>query len=122
MQVIEGRNIRPIQDVLHGFYAIDGYVQVAVHSEAGDTALATKAERGSLAPVWNKALAFADVALGNSVTVSLFDHKKLSADVLIGQVQALFKHSSHPLSYLIIIRPQPSPELCFGLLFKCMTT
>jgi len=86
MQVIEGKNFSPNHDLLHSFYTIDGYVQVTVNSEAGATSLATRSERGHVSPVWNQMLAFSDVALGNTFTVSLFDHKKLSSDVLLGQV------------------------------------
>jgi hypothetical protein len=86
MQVIEGKNISPNHDLLHSFYTIDGYVQVTVNSEAGATSLSTRSERGNVSPVWNQMLTFSDVALGNTLTVSLFDHKKLSSDVLLGQV------------------------------------
>ena len=84
--MIEGKNISPQYDLLHSFYTIDGYVQVTVNSEAGATSLATRSERGHMSPVWNQMLAFSDVALGNTFTVSLYDHKKLSSDVLLGQV------------------------------------
>ena len=85
--MIEGKNISPAYDLLQSFYTIDGYVQVAVNTESGVTSLSTKTERGNVAPVWNKMLAFSDVALGNTFTVSLYDHKKLSSDVLLGQVR-----------------------------------
>ena len=63
-------------------------MQVTVNSEAGVTSQTTKTERGNVAPVWNKMLTFSDVALGNTFTVSLFDHKKLSSDVLLGQASS----------------------------------
>lgn len=85
-QVIEGKNIAPSHDLLQSFYTIDGYVQVTVNSEVGVTSQSTNTGRGNMAPVWNKMLTFSDVALGNTFTVSLFDHKKLSSDVLLGQV------------------------------------
>lgn len=84
--MIEGKNFAPTHDLLQSFYTVDGYVQVTVNSEAGVTSQSTKAERGNVAPVWNKMLTFSDVALGNTFNVSLFDHKMLSSDVLLGQV------------------------------------
>lgn len=91
VQIIEGRNITPNSDLLQSFYTIDGYVQVTVNSEAGPTSLMTKTARGNVGPIWNKMLTFSDVALGNTFTVSLYDHKKLSADVLLGQASSCFK-------------------------------
>ena len=88
VQIIEGRNITPSNDLLQSFYTIDGYVQVTVNSESGPTSLMTKTARGNVGPIWNKVLTFADVALGNTFTVSLYDHKKLSPDVLLGQASA----------------------------------
>ena len=87
LQVIEGKNVVPQHDLLHSFYTLDGYVQVTVNTEAGPMSQNTKIERGNVAPVWNKMLTFSDVALGNTITISLFDHKKLSSDVLLGQVR-----------------------------------
>lgn len=84
--MIEGKNLAPIHDLLQSLYTINGYVTVTVNSEAGSTGQSTKAERSNVAPIWNKMLTFSDVALGNTFTVSLFDHKRLSSDVLLGQV------------------------------------
>ena len=42
--------------------------------------------RNTLTPGWHERLGFSDVALGDSITLALFDHKKLTADVFLGQV------------------------------------
>ena len=85
--MIEGKNLAPIHDLLQSFYTINGYVQVTVNTEAGATSRSTKADRSNVAPVWHQMLTFSDVALGNTFTVSLYDQKRLSSDVLLGQVK-----------------------------------
>lgn len=107
LQVIKGRIIAPNSELLHSFYTIDGYVQVTVYSEAGPVSLSTKSERGTAGPVWNKMLTFSDVALGNTVTVSLYDHKKLSADVLLGQARAF---PPFPATRWMPLRWQVAPD------------
>ena len=73
-------------DLLHTFYTMDSYSVVSCSSEAGVTSHHTKIERNNLQPHWNERCIFQDVALSNSLTVAIFDHKKLSSDLFLGQV------------------------------------
>ena len=86
LQVIEARNLAVPSDLLHTFYTMDSYSVVSCTSEAGVTSHHTKIERNNLQPHWNERCNFDDVALTNSLTVAIFDHKKLSSDVFLGQV------------------------------------
>ena len=65
---------------------MDSYSVVSCSSEAGVTSHHTKIERNNLQPHWNERCIFQDVALSNSLTVAIFDHKKLSSDLFLGQV------------------------------------
>lgn len=85
-QVIEARNLAVPTDLLHTFYTMDSYTVVSCTSEAGVTSHHTKIERNNLQPHWNERCIFEDVALSNSLTVAIFDHKKLSSDLFLGQV------------------------------------
>ena len=85
-QVIEARNLAVPTDLLHTFYTMDSYTVVSCTSEAGVTSHHTKIERNNLQPHWNERCVFEDVALSNSLTVAIFDHKKLSSDLFLGQV------------------------------------
>ena len=85
-QVIEARNLAVPTDLLHAFYTMDSYTVVSCTSEAGVTSHHTKIERNNLQPHWNERCMFEDVALSNSLTVAIFDHKKLSSDLFLGQV------------------------------------
>ena len=42
--------------------------------------------RNTLVPAWQERLGFNDVALGDTVSLAIFDHKKLTSDVFLGQV------------------------------------
>ncbi len=53
----------------------------------------TKIERNNLQPHWNERCTFEDVALSNNLTVAIFDHKKLSSDIFLGQVSLLSAHT-----------------------------
>lgn len=88
-QVIEARNLAVPTDLLHAFYTMDSYTVVSCTSEAGVTSHHTKIERNNLQPHWNERCIFEDVALSNSLTVAIFDHKKLSSDLFLGQVSIL---------------------------------
>ena len=87
VQVIEARNLAVPTDLLHAFYTMDSYTVVSCTSEAGVTSHHTKIERNNLQPHWNERCIFEDVALSNSLTVAIFDHKKLSSDLFLGQVR-----------------------------------
>ena len=95
LQVIEARNLSVPSDLLHTFYTMDSYSVVSCTSEAGVTSHHTKIERNNLQPHWNERCTFDDVALSNSLTVAIFDHKKLSSDVFLGHV------SPEMLAYLL---------------------
>lgn len=84
--MIEARNLAVPTDLLHTFYTMDSYTVVSCTSEAGVTSHHTKIERNNLQPHWNERCVFEDVALSNSLTVAIFDHKKLSSDLFLGQV------------------------------------
>lgn len=86
MQVIEARNIGLPSDILHTFFTLDAYAVVTVNTEAGPTSRHTRVVRNNLMPIWNEKIAFEDVALSNMLTLAIFDHKKLTADVHLGQV------------------------------------
>ncbi|KAK9808775.1 hypothetical protein WJX72_003363 [[Myrmecia] bisecta] len=86
VKVLEARNLAIPSDLLHTFYTMDSYAVVSVSSEAGVTSHQTKVDRNNLQPHWNEHVTFGDVALSNSITVTLFDHKKLTSDVFLGQV------------------------------------
>ena len=88
-QVIEARNLAVPTDLLHTFYTMDSYTVVSCTSEAGVTSHHTKIERNNLQPHWNERCIFEDVALSNSLTVAIFDHKKLSSDLFLGQVRLI---------------------------------
>ena len=40
-------------------------------------------------PAWQERLGFSDVALGDTLSLSIFDHKKLTSDLFLGQVGGL---------------------------------
>ncbi|DBA93880.1 TPA: hypothetical protein ACH3X3_013925 [Trebouxia sp. C0006] len=86
VKVIEARNLAVPSDLLHTFYTMDSYSVVSCTSEAGVTSHHTKIERNNLQPHWNERCTFEDVALSNNLTVAIFDHKKLSSDIFLGQV------------------------------------
>ncbi|KAL0042783.1 hypothetical protein WJX79_011021 [Trebouxia sp. C0005] len=86
VKVIEARNLAVPSDLLHTFYTMDSYSVVSCTSEAGVTNHHTKIERNNLQPHWNERCTFEDVALSNNLTVAIFDHKKLSSDIFLGQV------------------------------------
>ncbi|KAL3144166.1 hypothetical protein ABBQ32_003950 [Trebouxia sp. C0010 RCD-2024] len=86
VKVIEARNLAVPTDLMHTFYTMDSYTVVSCTSEAGVTSHHTKIERNNLQPHWNERCIFEDVALSNSLTVAIFDHKKLSSDLFLGQV------------------------------------
>lgn len=85
--MLEAKDINPSLDFLNTFHSIDAYVQVSVVSEMGSTLLSTRPERGGRDPKWHQLLSFSEVPLGSSIIFSLFDRKKLTADVLLGQVR-----------------------------------
>lgn len=85
--MIEARNLTVPSDLLHTFYTMDSYGVVSCTSEVGVTSHHTKIERNNLQPHWNERCTFEDVALCNSLTVAIFDHKKLSSDLFLGQVR-----------------------------------
>ena len=74
---------------------MDSYSVVSCTSEAGVTSHHTKIERNNLQPHWNERCTFEDVALSNNLTVAIFDHKKLSSDIFLGQVALLHTHGLH---------------------------
>ena len=45
--------------------------------------------RNTLVPAWQERLGFSDVALGDTLSLSIFDHKKLTSDLFLGQVGSL---------------------------------
>lgn len=96
--MIEARNLAVPSDLLHTFYTMDSYSVVSCTSEAGVTSHHTKIERNNLQPHWNERCTFEDVALSNNLTVAIFDHKKLSSDIFLGQVALLpsFSHNRRP--------------------------
>lgn len=73
-------------DMLHAFFTMDAYAVASVSTEAGVTSHQTRVVRNNLMPIWNEKLAFEDVALGNMLSLALYDHKKLTSDVFLGQV------------------------------------
>ena len=81
MQVIEARNIR-----LSTFFTMDAYTVATVSTEAGTTSRQTRVVRNNLMPRWNETISFSDVALSNVFTLAIFDHKKLTSHVSLGQV------------------------------------
>lgn len=100
MQVIEARNLAVPSDLLHTFYTMDSYSVVSCTSEAGVTSHHTKIERNNLQPHWNERCTFEDVALSNNLTVAIFDHKKLSSDIFLGQVAPLHADELHVVTEL----------------------
>ena len=100
LQVIEARNLAVPSDLLHTFYTMDSYSVVSCTSEAGVTSHHTKIERNNLQPHWNECCTFEDVALSNNLTVAIFDHKKLSSDIFLGQVAPLHADEMHALTEL----------------------
>jgi len=98
LQVIEARNLAVPSDLLHTFYTMDSYSVVSCTSEAGVTSHHTKIERNNLQPHWNERCTFEDVALSNNLTVAIFDHKKLSSDIFLGQVALLHADELHVLT------------------------
>lgn len=77
---------------------MDSYSVVSCTSEAGVTSHHTKIERNNLQPHWNERCTFEDVALSNNLTVAIFDHKKLSSDIFLGQVAPLHADELHVLA------------------------
>ena len=49
---------------------------------------ACQVARNTLVPAWQERLGFSDVALGDTLSLSIFDHKKLTSDLFLGQVGA----------------------------------
>ena len=47
--------------------------------------MCTQVARNTLMPGWHERLGFSDVALGDTVTLAIYDHKKLTADLFMGQ-------------------------------------
>ena len=84
--MIEARNIRLPSDMLHAFFTMDAYTVITISTEAGNTSHQTRVVRNNLTPVWNEKVSFTDVALGNMLSLAIFDHKKLTSDVFLGQV------------------------------------
>ena len=110
MQVIEARNLAVPSDLLHTFYTMDSYSVVSCTSEAGVTSHHTKIERNNLQPHWNERCVFEDVALSNSLTVAIFDHKKLSSDLFLGQV--CFRLALYEAIPVVVNRSTACLRLC----------
>lgn len=72
--------------MMHAFFTLDAYTVATINTEAGATSQQTRVVRNSLLPVWNQKITFSDVALGNMLSLALYDHKKLTSDVYLGQV------------------------------------
>lgn len=89
LQVIEARNMRLPSDMLHAFFSMDAYAVVTVsNDEAGMPAAfrQTRVFRNSLTPSWNESLSFSGIQSASSLTLALYDHKKLTSDIYLGQV------------------------------------
>ena len=71
---------------MHQLFTMDAYTVVTINTEAGATSHQTRVVRNNLLPAWNEKMAFTDVALGNMMSLALYDHKKLTSDIFLGQV------------------------------------
>ena len=85
-------------DMLHAFFTMDAYTVVTISTEAGITSRQTRVVRNHLMPIWNEKIGFEDVALNNMLTLAIFDHKKLTSDICLGQVHCAFALSNHPFA------------------------
>lgn len=77
-------------DMLHAFFTMDAYTVATVSSGAAGiapTSRQTRVFRNSLTPSWNETLSFSDVPSVASLRLALYDHKKLTSDVYLGQVR-----------------------------------
>jgi Ca2+-dependent lipid-binding protein len=64
----------------------DTYAVATCSCGGGHVRHQTPVERNSLQPRWNQRFAFDNVALTDCVSVAVFDRKKISADICLGQV------------------------------------
>ena len=96
LQILEGKDINPPK-LLHSFYTNESYIQVIVSSDTLSMAESTKPEKGGTDPKWNHMLNFQEVPLGSTITFNLMERRKLTADIMLGQVSTS-RQSSTPLS------------------------
>ncbi|KAK9809768.1 hypothetical protein WJX73_004442 [Symbiochloris irregularis] len=123
IKVIEARNMRLPSDMLHAFFTMDAYTEATVSSgESGmpNTSRQTRVFRNSLTPSWNETLSFSDIPFIASLTLALYDHKKLTSDVYLGQAQLQVRDfsSGQPHYLWLPLHPpslQRSSALALGL-------
>ncbi len=86
LQVLEARGLSLPHEQMPSLFGANLFALATVTGESSSISARTEMQQGTMSPKWNQELVFPDVTLTHSLTVTVFAHRRLTADSAVGQV------------------------------------